>query len=525
VLGIIVALFAVLALSLPLFISADQFRPALTARLSAALGREVTIGNLSASILAGGLTADSLAIADDPAFSRAPFLQAKSLRISVELWPLITAKKLIVTGLTVDQPHVILLQTPAGRWNYSTLGGAADAKPAATDSLGTLDLSAKLVRISQGRFALGQTNGSKPLVLENVNIEIRDFAPAAAFPFTLQAQLMGGGDIKLDGQAGPFDPSDLTLTPLTLKLNVSKLNLAAALLSTAPDIAGTAAFQATGASKAGKLTVQGKLKAEALKLAKGGTPARRPVELDFATYYDLRQHAGAVQRGDIHVGAAVASLTGTFADRKDSTVLDLKCAGTKMPVPELAELLPPLNVVLPNGAKLEGGTATVAFTVKGPADRISADGSVSLDKTRLAHFDLGTKMKVLQMLAGIQSSPNTDIEVLAAKIASTPAGSTVSDLRFIATGIGELSGAGTVSPTKALDFKMSATLQTSRSAMLSKTAVPFFIQGTAMDPVVKPDVAGLAKAQAGSLLQSDSAKKLKESVGGALGGLFGGKKK
>ena len=151
---------------------------------------------------------------------------------------------------------------------------------------------------------------------------------------------------------------------------------------------------------------------------------------DFNAEHDLRKHAGALQTGDIHVGTASASLTGNYAERGESMVLNMKFAGTKMPVPELAELLPPLGIALPNGSKLEGGTATVAFIVQGAADRLLADGSLSVDKTRLANFDLGTKMALIETLAGIKSGPNTDIEILSAKLKYAPQGTTVENLSF-----------------------------------------------------------------------------------------------
>src|SRR5512143_3492485 len=123
--GIVLALILLVLVSLPFLISADRFKPALESRLSAALGRRVTIGSLRLSILAGGVTADSLTIADDEAFSRTPFLQAKSLKVEVELWPLIVSRKLNVTGLTIDQPQVALLQSSEGRWNSSSMGGTS----------------------------------------------------------------------------------------------------------------------------------------------------------------------------------------------------------------------------------------------------------------------------------------------------------------------------------------------------------------------------------------------------------------
>jgi AsmA protein len=533
VIGIFLALLLLVVFSLPFLISADRFKPALESRLSAALGRRVTIGSLRLSILAGGVTADSLTIADDEAFSRTPFLQARSLKVAVELWPLIASRKLNVTGLIIDQPQVALLQSPEGRWNYSSLGGTSGPpassaqEPSAKDSL---DLSARLVRIAGGRFSVGRTSRrQKPLVLESVNLEVREFAPSVEFPFSFNAKFVGGGDIKLEGKAGPIDGTDASLTPLSVTLDIAQLNLSSALAGTAPDFAGIASLQASGTSSGGRLAVKGKLRAEGLKLAKSATPARPVVEFDFNTEHDLRKHAGALQRGDIHIGAASARLTGTYAERGESMLLNMKFAGTKMPVPELAELLPPLGIALPNGSKLEGGTATVAFAVEGPADGLMAGGSISVDKTRLANFDLGTKMAVIETLAGIKGGPNTDIEVLSAKLKYAPQGTTVENVNFIAQGIGELNGAGTISPSNALDFVMSTTIQTTRSAALSKTAVPFFVQGTAMEPVFKPDLRGLAKAQAKTLLQSEAQKRLKGSVGEAAGGildsLLGGKKK
>ena len=94
----------------------------LESRLSQALGREVKLGELKLSILSGSVTANDLSIADDPAYSRTPFVQAKSLAIGVEVWPLIASRQLHVTGLTIDAPAIALIQSPNGEWNFSKLG-------------------------------------------------------------------------------------------------------------------------------------------------------------------------------------------------------------------------------------------------------------------------------------------------------------------------------------------------------------------------------------------------------------------
>ena len=133
----------------------------LESRLTQALGREVKLGDLKLSILSGSVTANDLSIADDPAYSRTPFVQAKSLAIGVELWPLITSRQLHVTGLTIDQPAIALIQSPNGEWNFSKLGGARSAAaPAApapdAASKAPMDLSVKLVKITGGHFSVRQ---------------------------------------------------------------------------------------------------------------------------------------------------------------------------------------------------------------------------------------------------------------------------------------------------------------------------------------------------------------------------------
>jgi AsmA protein len=89
IVGIVVGVLILILIALPFFIDANTFRPKLESELTDALGREVKVGNISLSLLSGGVTADNISIADDPAFSKSPFVQAKSLKVGVEMIPLI----------------------------------------------------------------------------------------------------------------------------------------------------------------------------------------------------------------------------------------------------------------------------------------------------------------------------------------------------------------------------------------------------------------------------------------------------
>jgi AsmA protein len=535
VLAITLGLLTVALVSLPFLINANQFRPLLESKLSQGLGREVKLGDLKFSVLQGSVTASDLSIADNPAFSNAPFVRAKSLTVTAKLWPFIFSRKLIVTGLIIDQPEIALLQSSPGQWNYSNLGASVKADTTPASSGNKLDLSVELIEISGGRLSVGRINSqSKPLVLDKVNFELRNFSPASVMPFTLSAKVTGGGDIKLSGKAGPIDTEDLVLTPIDGNLKATHLDIAASgLMDAASGIAGLLSVDGSGTSNGGNLEVKGSVKADRLKLAKGGSPARRPVDFDFTMDRDLRHGAGSLRRGDIHIGSAVATLTGTYAQHGDSTILNANLLGRGMAIPELEAMLPALNVELPQGSSLQGGTASVKLAVAGAIDHLTAKGSLSLDHTRLTGFDLGSKMAVIEMLAGIRRSPNTDIETLSGNIATSPDGTSIDDLRLVAPAIGELTGAGVISSSHALDFKMHVVLHTSGVVMAAvghtgDTSVPFMVQGTASNPVFKPDMKSIASRELKSIA-SGELNKLGGSNGeravGLLQGLLGGKKK
>jgi len=508
--GGIVGLLLVSALALPFLIDPNRFRPLLEEKLTAALGREVKLGDLKLSVLSGSVTAGDLSIADNPAYSKAPFVQAKSLGVAVELWPLITSHQLHVTGLTIDQPSIALIQSNNGEWNFSNLGGNTPARSkAAADSGGAkndLDLSVKLIKISGGRFSLGHTAAHlKPLVLEDVDIEVKDFSAASAFPFSLSAKLNGGGSVKLDGQAGPINAADTAASPFHANLKIDSVDLVGTGLNqNAPAVAGVISLDGSCESDGTHVQLKTKVKGEKLKLAKEGTPAKKAIELDFAANHDLRKRSGQLTQGDIHIGGAVARLTGSYAEEGEATALHMALHGDKMPVPELEAFVPALAVALPRGSTLQGGTASLKVTMEGVLAKLVTSGTVSLDNTKLAGFDLGKKLAVVEMLAGIKASQDTDIQTMAAGFKVTPEGTTADNIQLIVPSIGNLDGAGTVSPVNALDFKMRATVR--------GQPIPFTVTGMAEAPVIRPDVKAAVKQEAG------------KALGGFLKGVLGGKK-
>ena len=202
--GIVVAAVVVILIALPLFINVNSFRPKIESEVTSALGRPVTLGDLSLSLFSGKVGVENVSIADDPAFSKSPFITAKSLEVGVELMPLIFSKQLNVTGIVLDEPQITLLKASNGTWNFSSLGGTSKnnaAEPAKSGAPQSLSI-AKL-EIKDGKLAVGKANSTaKPQVYDKLNAEVKDFSFTSQFPFELTVNLPGGGNAKPHRQSG-----------------------------------------------------------------------------------------------------------------------------------------------------------------------------------------------------------------------------------------------------------------------------------------------------------------------------------
>jgi len=519
IVAIIIVVVIVLVIAVPFLIPVDKFRPTIEEKASQALGRQVQLGNLSLSLISGSVAAESLSIGDDPKFSKAPFLTAKSLKVGVEIMPLIFSKTLNVTGITIVNPEVILLHNAAGQWNYSSLGGASaksTAKPAAAtpSSSAPADFTVEKFSLEGGRITIGSTTSEKRSTYDNLNVTASNVSMTSKFPFTATASLPGGGTFKLAGDAGPIDQQDASLTPVTAQLNIGTLNLASTgFVDSSAGLGGLLDVDAQLASQGGEATIKGTMKLSKALLVAGGSPAAVPVNVDFDTKYDLRKNAGVLEPSVLKIGNAAAHLTGTYETAGDATSMNIKLEAKDMPAKDLESFLPALGVNLPKGTSLQAGTVNADLNLAGPTNKLVTSGSVGLFNGKLAGFDLGEKMAAVASLAGVKSGKDMEIEKLTSNVRVAPDGIKADNFIAVVQGVGNLTGAGTVDSKNNLDFKMAAILTSALGdaaspvstvgGLLGKatggsggckngTTVPFQIQGTTADPKFVPDVGGLA---------------------------------
>ena len=561
--GIVVLLFLIVV-CLPLFINANQFKPTLEAQLATALGRPVGTGDISLSIFSGGVTVSDVSIADDPAFSKSPFLTTKSLSVGVELLPLIFSKKLEVRSLTVKDPEVNLIHGPNGTWNYSSLGGAKGASktpaPSQGGAPGAEAMSVGKLSIENGKIIVsGAGSSAKPSIYQNVDLEASDLSYTSQFPFKLTATGPGNSALKVEGKAGPMNAADASLTPLNATVDVQHLDLAnTGFVDASSGIGGVVEFKGELNSDGNQLNSKGAVKATKLKLSAAGQPSSVPLNVDYATTYVLKSQSGNLNQGDIHIGNALARLNGAYNTASEPAKLDMRLNAQAMPVTDLEGFLPAVGVVVPSGSRLQGGSLTANLTVTGPADKLVIAGPINLSNAKLAGFSLKSKLGALGSIPGLGGSgggsgagSDTDIQTLSATVRNEPSGTTINSLNLVMPSLGTVTGNGTVSAAGQLNFKMVANLSGAAGALTgaaaaagagggklggaigafaggggggggSSNGIPFIVQGTTSNPQVIPDAKSMAVGAAKGAIPGGQG--ATGAASSALGGLFGKKK-
>jgi len=543
--GIAILVVILLLFVLPFLIPVNKFRPTIEQKASEALGRQVTVGNLSLSILGGSLGMNDLSISDDPKFNSGPFLTAKEVKVGVELMPLIFSKQVNVTEISIVNPQVVMLKDPSGKWNFSSIGGNSASTANKPQASGSGSSSAQVVSIKKlsledGQITLGNTDSKKRSVYSKVNLTATDVAMNNNFPVLFSMELPGGGTMKTDGKIGPVDQSNAAFTPQDVKLTVSNLNLASTgFLDPSLGLAGMVDMDANLVSQSGHMATKGQLKLSKAVLVAGGSPSGVPAVIDFDTNYDMAAGSGVLNPSTLKIGNAKTNLNGTYKSIGDEFVVDMKVNGQGLPATDLETFLPALGINLPSGSKLTAGTLSTDLHVSGPTNRLVTDGTIGLYNGKLSGFNLGQKMSSVGSLAGLKTGQDLDIEKFTSNVHMAPTGLKADNLDLVVPALGTVVGGGTLDSKNNMDFKLVATVN---SSVLSNAAgaeagsvgglagkalgggtscknggikVPLQVHGTTSNPQFVPDVGGAAA----SMLKSELA-----CAGGAgnVGGLASG---
>ena len=530
--SISVAVVFLAILALPYVVDVDRFRPQLESSLQSSLGREVHIGHMELSLLAGGARVDQISIAEDPAFSNGNFLQAKSLGVGVSFLSLIFSRSFHVTSLTLDDSQLSLIKSAEGKWNFASIGSTQpsgndnapttqSSSPAMTSIvLDRLKVSNATIEISSGR------PGQQSTVLKNIDVDLRNVSFDSAMTFVLSAHT-NAGKLEIKGEAGPMNHDNPDQTPFHATLKASKADLAQiASLGSSSGLGGILTVDGTVTSDGTTIHSEGKASADKLRLVRAAQPASQTISLNYETDYVVSQKTGVLRNSEIHAGKSMARLSGTYDTRGKGLVVHMKIAGSQLPLDSVEGVLPALGVVLPGGSKLRGGTMDANLSLDGPADHVVTSGSAQIANAHLAGFDLGSKLSALPGLSGLKGNADLSIVTLGTHLRIAPEGTHITGLNGQFAGIGSVTGDGDVSANNQLSFHMVAHVASDGAVRFGLNHVglrnlpndiPFQVVGTTSVPVIIPDLSGMAKSSgkaAAKEIAKNAAKSAMQKIAG-----------
>lgn len=534
--------FTVLVIvAIPLFVNANTFRPAIEKQLKTVFGREVKFGDLSLSVVSRSLVAKDLSVADDPAFSEAPFLTAKELRIGVSLRPLIFEHQVNLRSFRIESPQITVIRDANGTWNFSSIARRAATSPAAGGAPGSAiskgaalalsDLSVGSITIEDGRVTIASLPAhDQPSGYQHVNLSARDFSFASRFPFELSANLPAGGTISATGRLGPINRNDAAASPADAQVSVKALDpVAAGFLDSHAGVSLIADLDAHIVSDGQTLTTDGTVHIVNLILRKGAAAAPKPLDLRYSGTHRLKQSTGEIQEATVKAGDATIHLSGTYqpvtavAPDDQDQLLNLKLVGESLPIDELQPLMTAAGVRLPNGSVLKGGTLSMNLGITGQPKSLIITGPIALANARLIGFDIGSKIHGIAALSGVKTGDTTEFEKLRVYVRITNGGVVASKIDAVIPTMGELTGSGTVSPDNQLDFSLLAKVESANGvgkvgvgfltilnggSSGKRSGVPMRVTGTSDEPYITADVGGVVQKKAKSIAS-----------------IFGGKKK
>jgi uncharacterized protein involved in outer membrane biogenesis len=394
VIGIAVVLVVV---AIGIFIATfnpNDYRATIQSKLEAQLGRKVQLGDMSLGLLPPRFRVANLAISEDPNFkSDQPFVKTGELSISVQLLPLLH-KSVQVDSLTLGQPHVELIKSAAGTWNFASLG----QKSSSSSSSSQQAFSLGKLAIDDGQIAITDLQAHKPrTVYDHINFQLTDFAPEKPFNLDASVHLPGSGnqEVRLQGTGGPLAHGDPASTPFKGALDLEDVDIAGLQkflqISALEGTEGILSGHTNIANQSGQVAANGQINADKPKLH--GIDVGYPINLDFDVNDNLQTDLLTINKGDIKLGPTPLSVTGTVDSKSAPAQLNVNLKANDVSLVEIARLAAAAGVAFSPSTKVDG-RASANLQARGAADKPALSGTLAGRNIQISGKDIAQPVEV-----------------------------------------------------------------------------------------------------------------------------------
>ena len=409
--------------AVPLFVDSNKLKNLIIAQLESRLQRKITAKEASVRIFTGpGIELQEVTIADDPEFSKTPFMMVESLVVRAGILPLLSGK-IEISDLKITHPVVELIQNREGLWNYSSLmnapgqGGHPPAgsptmprpKESGNSGHSTAAQNAQSLPVAISSLVLREgtlstirnlpEGGRQISRWEHINLELSDISQTRGSRFDLSLGLGGNpkNKLRLSGTFGPLNLQALDKAALDAKLELSEVPVAELVIPL--EIAATRQW---GGTLSTSTHVYGSLSNGVIfdGLTHYSDIATTFGKVESAHVKGEIQHKFSYQFGSgsmnldhlqLQAPNSTLSLSGSIQNQRGETLLDLALKSSKASFDDLLALASVFGQGPPDGVQA-GGYGQANLEIKGNTGNLALAGEAKFADLNIRYPGLSEKI-------------------------------------------------------------------------------------------------------------------------------------
>ena len=424
IVGVSVLAVVMIGLSaVPLFVDSNGLKNLIIAQLESRLQRKITAREAGVRIFTGpGIELREVTIADDPEFSKTPFMMVESLVVRAGILPLLSGK-IEISDLKIIHPVVELIQNREGLWNYSSLmksPGQGSRPPASSPTMprpkesensghSTTAQNAQSLPVAISSLVLREgtlstiknlpEGGRQISRWEHINLELSDISQTTASRFDLSLGLGGNpkNKLRLSGTFGPLNLQALDKASLDAKLELSEVPVAELVIPL--EIATSRQWVGTLSTST---HIYGSLSSGVIfdGLTHYSDIAATLGKLESAHVKGDIQHKFSYQFGSCSLNLdhlqlqapnSTLSLSGSIHNQRGETLLDLTLKSSKASFDDLLALASVFGQGPPNGVQA-GGYGQADLKIQGNTGNLALGGEAKFTDLNIRYPGLSEKI-------------------------------------------------------------------------------------------------------------------------------------
>ena len=233
---VLIVLFVVVVVALVLNVNSliARNKDYLISQAEQALGREISVGEVEATLVSGiGVRLSQFVMADDPAFSSEEFIRARDLQVNLKFWPLLR-KEFEVKRVILHDPVIRVIRNKAGVYNFSTIaqdkakkGGEKEKKAGKPEQDAPTALLVSLIDISGGDVRYIDRKDGTDLQVRQIDLKVEDLDFNQPVSVRLAAAVYADKqNLNLTGRVGPLGAGrELNQVPLDIEIDIDPLDM------------------------------------------------------------------------------------------------------------------------------------------------------------------------------------------------------------------------------------------------------------------------------------------------------------